>query len=325
MSKQYRLLSIFCGFILVALLALWPGHWSSRAAASVTLIRFTAGTLPGQPEVYLDWETGTELDTAGFFITRSDIITGSFSRVSGFIPHEGDSVSGAEYSWPDDSTVLNHTYWYKLEEITTDQQSAFYGPVTVTAGTLITSPDTATPSSTPTATPTRTPTWTPSPTSTATPTARQNTKAATSTTSPSSVVVTPRVATGATITPQPTLSSNSSSPAAEAAAPTSALPLAVAQPPTSVATAVPLALDAATVAAVAPPDAVARPAQQQAPAPTLASTDAAPAVAEPIVVATEAAPMTATTDSTSTAAPLLIAAAFLFLGLAFVILRQARQ
>ncbi len=65
--------------------------------------------------------------------------------------------------------------------------------------------------------------------------------------------------------------------------------------------------------------------QPQAPVPTLAPTDAVPAEVEPIVIATDAAPTTATAGSTNTVALLLIGAAFLFLGLAFIILRRVRS
>ncbi len=327
MSKQHRLF-LSCGLFFVSALALWLGFAVSRAYANVTLVNFTATSKTGLNEVYVYWETSTEMDTVGFFVTRKDTLDGSFSLVSDFIPHEDTSgLIGAQYYFTDTDPALNlnQTYYYELEEITPNDPVT-HGPVTVTVGRSATVLPPAT--NTPTATPTSTPTTTPSPS--ATPTTQQTVAPAKATAVPTRLEVTPRVATGATITPQPILPSSSSSPVVEAAAPTSAaptsaLPLAVAQLPTSAATAVPLALDAATVAAVAPPDAVARPTQQQAPAPTLASTEAAPAMAAPIVVATEAAPVAATTDSTSTATPLLVVAAFLFLGLAFVILRQVRQ
>jgi hypothetical protein len=63
----------------------------------------------------------------------------------------------------------------------------------------------------------------------------------------------------------------------------------------------------------------------QGPVPTLVPADAVPAVVAPVVIATEAAPSSAPANTTNSGALVLIVAAVLFLGLAFVILRQARQ
>ena len=109
-----------------------------------------------------------------------------------------------------------------------------------------------------------------------------------------------------------------------AATPTFVRLEAAAQSAALVATAVPSVLEAATAIAVAPPPAApVAPTRPQSPDPTLVPTHAAPAEVQPVVVITEAAPGAPTFGSAS-AAPLVVAA-FLFLGLAFVILRQIRQ
>jgi len=101
---------------------------------NVTLIRFTATSLPGQPEIYVEWETATEFNTAGFFVARSNFAQGPYACVSDFIPHEGETVVGAQYAWLDETTVLSQTYFYRLEAINTDQTLVFYGPIAATAG-----------------------------------------------------------------------------------------------------------------------------------------------------------------------------------------------
>jgi hypothetical protein len=306
MIRRHRLLLIIGGFILVTGLALWPGQWSPPAQANVTLVRFTATSVPGQREIGIDWETATELDTSGFFVARSGSSTGPFTRVSGFIIAEGSTVVGASYHFTDTTTVFNQTYYYRLEVINTDQTIDYYGPISAIARPA-----------------TNTPTTTPSPT--ATPTTPSDTEDVDPTLPSDNVmVVTPRVAIGATITPRPTSSSNSSSsPTAFAAAPAPSSIPGDSPLPTPVASAAPAVPDAAATAAAPPPPTAAHVAQ--APAPTLASTGEALAMVEPVVIAPETAPRTASTNSTNSAALILIAAAIVFLGIAFLILRQVRQ
>ncbi len=157
----------------------------SAARANVTLVSFTA--TPGNGQVTLNWETATEIDTAGFFIRRSESTEGVFNRVSDFIPAEGDSLTGATYEYVDDGLTGGTTYYYQLEAIDYDQSVEFFGPISATLpGGAATSTPTATSisSATPTATSaatgsptatetpssTRTPTRTPTPTPTRTPT-----------------------------------------------------------------------------------------------------------------------------------------------------------
>ena len=321
MIKQRKLLVIICGFVLAAALALWPGQWSTPAYANVTLVSFTATSQSGQPEIFIEWETATEFDTVGFFIGRSDSSTGTFTRVSDFIPHEGDTVVGAQYVFVDENTALNQTYFYRLEVINTDQSVDYHGPIAAVAGVEAT--DTPTPSRTPTATatPIRTPTFTPSPT--ATPTTQPNTQV-TNPTAPANggSVATPRIVTGATVTPQPTASGGSSSPGVPAAPPTVSSGADGSQPSAPDATSV-ASVPAESAAATAAPPPGADVAQL--PAPTFAPPDAVPAIVAPVVIATEAAPSSAPTNSTNASAFILIAAAVLFLGVALVIFRQARQ
>ncbi len=311
MIKPHRLPLIICSLILVAVLVFWPGQWLRHAAANVTLVSFTANTAPGQPGIDIQWTTATEFNTVGFYVRRSDNVTGPFVRLFSMpIPSQGDELRGSEYSWPDNTTVLGQTYFYQLEEITTDQRSEFYGPITVTAG--VSGPVTPTPAA--------------SLTPTVTPTASQSAHSTTSTTFSNNVVITPRVATGATTTPLHDSSGSLSSSQAPMAVPISTQPDTAIRPVASFATAMPPVVDAVTAATVAPsPLVVPNSSQPQAPVPTLAPTDAVPAEVEPIVIATDAAPTTATAGSTNTVALLLIGAAFLFLGLAFIILRRVRS
>ena len=321
MIKRHRLLLIICGFIFVAGLALGPGRWLSPVYANVTLVSFTATALAGKPEITVKWETATEFDTVGFFIARRDSSTGPFARVSPFIPHEGDTVVGATYVFTDGIPALNQTYYYRLEVINTNQTIDYHGPITATTSVPATNTPTPTRTSTATSTLTRTPTFTP----TATPTTQPSTEVSDPPAgSNNRIEATPRAATGATITPRPTSTSGSSSPVAFAAAPTTASDPVNSQPTAPVATAAPPVSDAALVATAVPPSPAATNIAQAA-VPALVPAAAAPGVAAPVVVATEAVSPATPANSIHSGALVLVVAAILFLAIAFVILRQARQ
>jgi hypothetical protein len=316
MSKQQRFL-ILMGLLALSLLAGWP----PAARANVTLVSFTAVSVPPAPEIYVQWETATQLATVGFFVTRSDSATGEYARVSDYIEREGDDLTGWKYDpWIDEDVVLGSTYWYKLEELTTNQSSLFYGPISAVAGALPTATSTPTPTRTPTRTPTATPTDAPAEPAT-------NPTASTGTTA----IATPRAVSAATVTPRPDTTGGSAAPATTAPAanapaevqtqgqpqaqPPSEVNGVPSVPPDSAVSSAPLpAAEAPSVAEVA-----------QAPDPTLVPPDAVPAVSAPAVVVTETAPA-ATTAETSSNTPvlLLVGAAFVFLGIAFFILRQVR-
>jgi hypothetical protein len=118
----------------LTLLLLLPINRLLARADEVVLIDFTAMSLPGLPEVYLEWETAYEFDAVGFFVSRSLSATMAYTRVSDFIPCEGDVITGTQYFWLDDATELSHTYYYRLEVINSDQSLTLYGPISITAG-----------------------------------------------------------------------------------------------------------------------------------------------------------------------------------------------
>ena len=71
--------------------------------------------------VKVEWETATELDTAGFFLYRSQSADGEFEQVnSTLIDSQGRAVSGAAYSYVDRDVEPGNTYFYVLEEVQTN-------------------------------------------------------------------------------------------------------------------------------------------------------------------------------------------------------------
>lgn len=195
--RQHRQ-KLFAFLTQVVILSLILMGGVSPARAAVTLVSFTATGKPDKVEV--EWETGTELDSSGFFVWRSTTENGTYNRVSDFFVSQGDPVIGAVYKWIDDEIVNNTTYWYKLEAIDLSQNSVFYGPESATPGVQQ-----------PTSTLTLTPTGTqPSPTATSTGSASQTgTPTATATN-----IIDPTVTrTATTVAQAPTSTSSGAYPA----------------------------------------------------------------------------------------------------------------
>ncbi|HUX75603.1 MAG TPA: hypothetical protein VMY40_03045, partial [Anaerolineae bacterium] len=94
---------------------------------AITLASFTAE--PGVGSVTLAWETGTEIDNAGFNLYRATAEGGPYAKVNGaLIAAEGDPVSGASYSFLDKG-LSPGTYYYKLEDVDLAGVTTLHGPV----------------------------------------------------------------------------------------------------------------------------------------------------------------------------------------------------
>ncbi len=131
--------------------------------AAVTLVSFVA--YPGNQQVILEWETATEADMLGFYITRSEQPVGIYTQVSDLIFTQGSAISGMTYQYTDTNLSNGQTYYYKLEAIDYSYNSEFFGPVVaVPMQYTATIPPTAQTSSTQSVTPAFTPTITLTPT-----------------------------------------------------------------------------------------------------------------------------------------------------------------
>ena len=79
------------------------------------------------PSIKVEWETATELETAGFYLYRSQSPDGRFVRINeALIPGAGDTVSGASYSYTDRRVTPGATYYYVLEEVEYDATTNRY-------------------------------------------------------------------------------------------------------------------------------------------------------------------------------------------------------
>lgn len=86
------------------------------------------------------WVTGSEIDTAGFNLWRSD--GGQFGKINPrLIEAKGGPAVGARYHYLDRCAAAEAACTYGLEEIETNGQSSFYGPAHVTTAVLNLLPD----------------------------------------------------------------------------------------------------------------------------------------------------------------------------------------
>lgn len=97
--------------ILIVIGALWL-----LLAAAIIITQLSRPT-----PIRIDWETETEIDTAGFNVYRSEEPDGQFELLNdALIPSVGDSLSGAGYSFIDSDVIAGKTYYYRLEDVELD-------------------------------------------------------------------------------------------------------------------------------------------------------------------------------------------------------------
>jgi len=83
--------------------------------------------------VRLVWETGSEVDNAGFNLYRASSAAGPYAQINNnLIAADGDPVSGAAYSFTD--VPGNGVFFYKLEDVDIHDVSTLHGPITAHLG-----------------------------------------------------------------------------------------------------------------------------------------------------------------------------------------------
>lgn len=79
------------------------------------------------PSIQVEWNTATELETAGFNLYRRPTTAAEFSRINEkLIPSTGDGLSGADYTFTDKDVTAGETYFYLLEEVELDATTNRY-------------------------------------------------------------------------------------------------------------------------------------------------------------------------------------------------------
>lgn len=123
--------------ILMAALSLASNEAQARQTLNIGLTRFEA--IPLDNAVRLEWDTETELGTAGYRLKRGQ--NGSFSYLyqsdgssTLFINSEGGPSLGASYSIVDETAVNGEVYTYQLIEVTVDGSETVQASRAVTTG-----------------------------------------------------------------------------------------------------------------------------------------------------------------------------------------------
>jgi hypothetical protein len=99
--------------------------------AALVIFLISAAT---PPVVTVEWSTASELNTAGFNLSRGDSQTGPFTRLNAeVIPASPDPLVGGSYIYTDTQVVAGQTYYYQLEEVETSGGTSVEGVVAVTA------------------------------------------------------------------------------------------------------------------------------------------------------------------------------------------------
>jgi len=101
-------------------------HSMTHGSSYIELVSFTATALPAK--VLLRWETGAEIDNAGFLLYRSEAGGKSYGCISGLIAAQGSASSGASYTFVD-KDVSGTVYNYYLVDIDTSGNWTPHGPV----------------------------------------------------------------------------------------------------------------------------------------------------------------------------------------------------
>ncbi len=79
------------------------------------------------PTVTVQWDTETEINTAGFNLYRGESENDDYMLINDtLIDSEGNSVSGASYEYVDKSVERGKTFYYLLEEVQIDGQTNRY-------------------------------------------------------------------------------------------------------------------------------------------------------------------------------------------------------
>ena len=89
-------------------------------------------TVSREEGVILHWRTESQADCAGFNVWKSETETGPYDLITtSLIPAQGNSSTATDYTFTDKNVHDGTVYWYKIEEISIEGVSKFFGPISV--------------------------------------------------------------------------------------------------------------------------------------------------------------------------------------------------
>jgi hypothetical protein len=110
---------------------------NSQKPTAISLVSFEVEANDGRAMVM--WETGTEMDNAGFNLYRSVSVDGPWTKINpSLIVAEGDPLSGASYTFAD--MPGRGTFYYRLEDVDYFGLSTLHTPVLAELGEAIRAP-----------------------------------------------------------------------------------------------------------------------------------------------------------------------------------------
>lgn len=121
--------AICCVLAFWALMHL-PSDTVARPVQNVGLLSFLADSQSGG--VFLNWQTATELDSAGFYLDRSALGETAVRLTTAPIPATGNPTVGASYTFLDKTAVVDTAYIYRLVEVGIDGSEVVLDDVAIT-------------------------------------------------------------------------------------------------------------------------------------------------------------------------------------------------
>lgn len=133
-NNSWFLISILT---MLSIVSIGGGSIFASSSMNVGLTRFEA--IPLDNAVRLEWDTETELETAGFMLKRGQ--NGSFDYLANpdasgslFIISEGGPAIGSNYTYMDEAVVNGEIHTYQLIEAVADGSEVILAESTVTIG-----------------------------------------------------------------------------------------------------------------------------------------------------------------------------------------------
>jgi hypothetical protein len=83
-------------------------------------------------KVMVQWETASEVNTAGFNLYRADSQAGPYIKVNtALIPASGNQLTGSSYKYEDTGVQPGRVYFYELEDVETTGKATRQAPIQV--------------------------------------------------------------------------------------------------------------------------------------------------------------------------------------------------
>ena len=117
----------------------YPEAYDGQGDTSISLTSFEAR--PAGSAILVTWETGAEIDSAGFVLFREIAGTQDYRLISGLIPGQGAPASGTSYTFTDTNVEPGITYNYWLVDIETSGNWTAHGPASARAAGIVPSID----------------------------------------------------------------------------------------------------------------------------------------------------------------------------------------